>query len=115
MVGECLVGDLGGMVHVGEGMVSNLRIKGSVRAQVQQSHTSDDEAGHGVSDDRHIEGGVDLAQVLMARDAAVTGKGPAQPALPGMAGDQTANARGDDKGFQHDGASVVADGLVEEL
>ena len=51
----------------------------------------------------------------MPWDPAIAGKGPAEPALPRVRGDQTSRPRCDDEGFQGDGTRIVADGLVEQL
>lgn len=51
----------------------------------------------------------------MTGQAAIAGKGPTEPALPRVGGDQAAGTRGDDEGLERDRAAIVADGLVEEL
>lgn len=49
----------------------------------------------------------------MSWNASVSGKRPAEPALPCMAGDQASDAGRNDEGFQHDGAGRIPDGLIK--
>lgn len=56
-----------------------------------------------------------LAQPRVARQAAIAREAPAQAALPRVARDQAAQARGDDEALEHDGAGCGADGAEEEL
>ena len=63
--------------------------------------------------DGDVEYGMDFPKVSVSRYASISGKRPAQPALPCMAGCQTANASSDDERLQDHGANMIADGLIE--
>lgn len=91
----------------------DLRIEGGIRAKVEESDASDNDARHRMCNNRHVECGMDFSKVLMPGYASISGKGPAQPALPRMACDQTSNSSCDDEGFQHDSAGIISDGLIE--
>ena len=94
---------------------SHHAVERSRRTQIQQAQGADDEAAHAVRDQRHVERVVHLRQPLVAGQAAVACKRPAQAGLPGVAGDLAAHARDNKQGFQHDGAGLVAQGLVVEV
>ena len=64
--------------------------------------------------ERDIDARIDVAEEFRKGKAAVAGKGPAKPALPRMARDQTPDARRDDQSLQHNGSGRVAERLVEE-
>ena len=65
--------------------------------------------------DRNAEGRMDFAKELMTRNTSISCKGPAQPALPRMRCGQTPNTGGNDERFQHDGAGIVPNSLIEQL
>lgn len=58
---------------------------------------------------------MNLRQPARARDPAIARKAPAQPALPRMARDQTAQTREDNGALERDGAAARRQRLVEEL
>ena len=89
-------------------------VEGGVAPQIQQAQDDDDDAADQVGAEGDVDAGVDVAEELAERQAAVAGKGPAQAALPRMARDQAPDPCRDEEAFQHDGARFAPEGLVEE-
>ncbi len=56
-----------------------------------------------------------VGEELGKRQTAVTGKGPAQPRLPGVTCNLAADTGGDDQRFQHDRSGFRLEGLIVKL
>lgn len=61
------------------------RVESSGRSQVEETEDTDDDTGHGVSVPGDSETGVNLGPQGRTGKTTVTGKGPAQTCLPGVA------------------------------
>ena len=92
----------------------NHAVEGRIAPQVQQSQDRHDDAADEMCPERDIDAGVDVAEEFGKGEPAVASKGPAEPALPGMASDQTPDARRDDQGLQHNGPGRASEGLIEQ-
>ena len=92
----------------------NHAVEGRIAPQVQQSQHSHDDAADEMRPKRDIDAGIDVAEEFRKGKPAVASKGPAEPALPRMAGDQTPDARRDDQGLQHNGSGRALERLVEQ-
>ena len=92
----------------------NHTVERRIAPQIQQSEDSHDDAADEMRPERDIDAGIDVAEVFGKGKPAVASKGPAEPALPRMAGDQTPDPRRDDQSLQHNGSGRAPEGLVEQ-
>ena len=92
----------------------NHAVERRVAPQIQQSQHGHDNAADEMRPERDIDAGVDMAEELGKGKPAVASKGPAEPALPRMAGDQTPDPRRDDQSLQHNGSGCALERLVEQ-
>lgn len=92
----------------------NHAIKRRIAAQIQQPQHSHDDAADEMRPERDIHAGIDVAEEFGEGKPAIASKGPAEPALPRMAGDQTPDARRDDQSLQHNGSGRALERLVEQ-
>ena len=90
-------------------------VEGGVAPQVETAQDGDQGAGDAVRDQGDVETGFDAGEGFPKGQAAVAGEAPAEAGLPRVARDKAADARGDDEGFEDDGARFTAEGLVEEF
>ena len=92
----------------------NHAVKRRIAPQIQQPQHSHDDAADEMRSERDIHAGIDVAEEFGKGKPAVASKGPAEPALPRMASDQTPDARRDDQSLQHDGSGRALERLVEQ-
>ena len=92
----------------------NHAVERRITPQIQQPQDRDDDAADKVGPERDIDAGIDMGEEFGKGQAAVAGKGPAEPGLPRMACDEAPDARRDDQGLEHDGAGGALQRLVEE-
>ena len=92
----------------------NHTVERRIAAQIQQPQDSHDDATDQVRPERDIDAGVDVAEKFGKGKPAVASEGPAKPALPRMASNQTPDARRDDQSLQHNGSGRAPERLVEQ-
>ena len=65
----------------------NHAVEGCIATQIQQSQDGHDNAADDMRSERNVYAKVDVAEESRKGKTAVAGKGPAEPALPCVAGD----------------------------